>query len=325
LPNLFVSAPLKQDQWALGLGVTTPYGLAVEWEQGPTSPLTYGAPYQTDLVTVNVNPSMAVRLLPNLSLGFGLNLMTSEVELRQRYPWFVFPGSTGTEPDGDLRVKGDGLGWGANVGVTWEVVPGHRLAVTCRSPMSIDYAGTTRISNVTPVAAGFLGVTPESDFRTEIKYPTIVGAGYGVDVSDRVRLEINGEWLQFSRFQTFPVDVGNNNVLLPTTGLRQDWKDTFTAGVAGDWRFAEDWTVRAGYQFYESPVPDETLSPSIPDANQHVATVGLAWQRGAHGLELAYAYDWYDRRTITNNQNPAFNGTYKIQLHMMALAYRFRF
>ena len=41
----------------------------------------------------------------------------------------------------------------------------------------------------------------------------------------------------------------------------------FMGGVqAGfDYQFAPNWVVRAGYQFYQSPVPDSTFSPTIPD------------------------------------------------------------
>lgn len=324
LPNVFASLPLVTNSMALGLGVTTPYGLGSEWEQSASSPLRYVAPYKTDLKTVNVGASLAVRLAPGLTLGGGLDVMWSELEFKQHYPWLLFPGSTGLEPDGDFRLKGDGLGFGGNVGISWELLEGHTLAATYRSPVGIRYDGGTELSNITPVAQA-LGATATGPFRTRIEFPTIVGAGYGVKVSDRVRLEVNGEWLEFSRFDALRVDAGNNAFLLPTTEVRQDWKDTFTVGVGGDWRFADHWLLRAGYQYFESPVPDETLSPSIPDANQHVVTAGLAWRYRGHALEASYGYDWYDRREVSNNQVAAFNGRYDITVHMLAFAYRFRF
>ena len=83
--------------------------------------------------------------------------------------------------------------------------------------------------------------------------------------------------------------------------------------------------ARAGYQFYESPVPDETFSPTIPDGNQNVLTVALRYSYKRHSLEFAYGADFYDRRRITNDQNPAFNGTYDITVHLFAFNYRFSF
>jgi long-chain fatty acid transport protein len=121
------------------------------------------------------------------------------------------------------------------------------------------------------------------------------------------------------------LDVANNAFLFPTTNIRQSWKDTFTAGIGGDWRFAPAWTLRAGYQHYQSPVPDDTFSPTIPDANQNVLTVGLAYKHNHHAAEVAYGLDFYDQRNITANQNPAFLGKYNLNVHLISLAYRYSF
>jgi long-chain fatty acid transport protein len=329
LPNFFASVPVMEDRVVLGLGLTTPYGLASKWNQtgafaDPLS-LKYQAPYSTELTTINVNPTIAVRLLDNLTLGAGLDVTWSQLTFHQLYPWLAFPGSTGAEPDGNIKAQGDGFGYGGNLGLTWQVAEKHRLAVTYRSPIQVNYEGESQINNITPTAA-FLGATPHSKFETEIKFPTIVALGYGVQVTDTLRLEVDGEWLQFSNFKSLNLDVGNNALLFPTTHYAQNWKNTYTMGIGGDWRFAPDWVVRFGYQHYETPVPDSTLSTTIPDANQNVFTVGLGYQYGHHAFEGAYGFDIYANRTINGNVNsPAFNGTYQEQVHLFSLSYRYSF
>jgi long-chain fatty acid transport protein len=328
LPNLFASVPLKDARYAFGLGITTPYGLATEWEQSAGSPFRYNAPYRSELVTLNVNPTFAIRLLDQLSVGVGLDVMYSQLDLRQYYPWMIFPGSGGTEPDGRIKAEGDGWGFGGNLGLTWEPAKNHRIAVTYRSAMSVEYEGDFTIDNITPVGA-FLGATPESDFQSKIRFPTIVGLGYGVRLSDRVRVEVSGEWLQFSNFETLTLDAANNNFLLNPSGqpvsVPQDWKNTYTAGIGFDWQFSDAFVLRGGYQHYQTPVPEGTFSPTIPDANQNVFTIGLGWHSRHHSLEVAYGFDLYDTRHITNDQNPAFNGTYDLTVHLMSFAYRYTF
>ena len=105
----------------------------------------------------------------------------------------------------------------------------------------------------------------------------------------------------------------------------QDWRNTITVGIGGDWKFAEAWVLRAGYQFYQSPVPDSTVSPIIPDADQNVLTVGLGFEHGHHSIEAAYGLDFYADRNISSDQNPAFNGEYEITAHLFSFAYRFTF
>ena len=328
LPNTFATLPLADGKYAVGIGVTTPYGLSNEWETNrafldPTS-LKYQAPHFAELKTINLNPTFAVRLCGPITFGLGLDVFWSELTFEQFYPWFLFPGSTLATPDGIAKAKGDGFGFGGNLGLTWQLTDRQRIAVTYRSPVTVCYDGTFKISNVTPTAA-FLGASSRSDFETEIEFPTIVAAGYGINITDTIRLETDVEWIQFSNFDSLDLDVGNNAFLFPSTRFRQDWDDTFTAGIGGDWRFSPNWVVRAGYQFYESPVPDRTFSPTIPDANQHVFTVGLAYNYKKHAVEIAYGADFYDERKIDNNQNPALNGTYQNTVHLFSFAYRFTF
>lgn len=320
----FGSVPFKDGKYALGVGLTMPYGLSVEWDDSPTSPFHYTAPYYSKLTTININPTFAARVLDNLSIGVGIDAMWSELDLRQYYPWLAFPGSGGTEPDGDARLKGDGWGLGANIALTWEFIPNHRLAATYRSQQTVTYKGSFTIDNITPTAAG-LGATSSSSFGSEIGFPNTVGLGYGIRLSDKVRLEVNGEWLQWSRFQSLDLDIGNNSFLLPSTQIPQDWSDTFTVGIGGDYRFNQHFAVRGGYQFYQSPVPDEAYSPTIPDADQHVFTVGFAYNSAHHAVELAYGLDLYDKREITTAVNPAFNGTYDVLAHFITLSYRYTF
>src|SRR5579883_259903 len=329
LPNVFGSLPLFDGKAAIGVGVTVPYGLSTEWD--PNSPafapggnLRYQAPHFANLLTMNLNPSFSIRLSDRLQAGAGFDVMWSQLTMKQFYPWLAFPVSAITAPDGNLEAKGSGFGFGGNVGLTFKITEHQRIAVTYRSPMNVHYTGDFTIDNITPTAAS-AGVTPRSDFHSKIDYPAIVALGYGIELSDKVRVEADGEWVQFSRIKELPLGAGNNGILLPTSSLPLKWKDTFTAGISADWRFATNWVVRGGYQFYQSPEPDSTFLPIIPDADQNVLTAGISYTHNRHSLELAYGADFYASRNVANNQNPALNGSYNITLHMISLAWRYTF
>ncbi len=328
LPNLFASVPLKDGRYAVGLGITVPYGISSEWKregafQDPTS-LRYQAPFFADLKTINVSPTLAAKIGEKVSVGVGFDVMWSELTIKQQYPWFLPPLGSFVEPDGLARLKGDGFGYGGNLGITWNVTERQRLALTYRSQMDVDYDGTLEINNVTPVAQ-FLGATSESDFSTKVAYPNIVAVGYGIELTDTIRLGTDVEWIQFSRFKSLDIDARNNNFLLPSRKIQQDWENTFTAGIGGDWRFAPNWIFRFGYQYDKTPVPSQTISPTIPDANQNVITLGLGYSYKAHSFEVAYGLDFYDKRESRDNQNSILNGNYDFNVHLFSLAYRFRF
>lgn len=316
LPHAFFTTPIIENKLAAGFALTTPFGLANEWKRegsfGPAGAWRY-TPYYTEMVTINANPSVAYKINDRVSLGAGLDILWSQLTLRQFYP-AIFG-----NPETMVRAKGDGVGVGGNAAITFNITEKQKFAVSYRSPFDIEYEGGTRFDNPPP------GALKESDFGTEVKFPTILGAGYGIEVNDKFRVEIDGEWVQFSRFKELVIDAGSNNPYFPapTRTIPENWRDTFTAGIAGDYKLTEDWTIRAGYQFYETPVPDSTFSPTIPDANQHAFTTGLSYRHGNHTGEFSYGYIKYDERDIPA-PNP-FAGHYEMNVHLFSLAYIYQF
>ena len=114
LADAFLVIPLDEGNYAAGLGVTMPYGLGVEWDHAsPASPFYYTAPYKSGMTAVNINPTFGARLLDNLSIGMGLDVLWSELDIRQFYLWNSWPDILSPTPvTGDSRLKGDGWGWG---------------------------------------------------------------------------------------------------------------------------------------------------------------------------------------------------------------------
>lgn len=324
LPNLFATMPLYNGNLALGIGVTVPYGLGNEWNTRssafgfPTGAWRYQAPYLAQLTTYNVNPTIAFKANDHLSLGAGLDVMYSQVTLKQLYPWFLATGNPAS-PDGHVAVNADGIGAGANFGATIHVTERQSFALTLRTPIRVDYSGHFQVNNVPT------GGQIRNDFKTSIKFPTIFAAGYGIELTDKIRLETDVEWLQFSNFRSLQLNSTAASSLGFPKSIPENWHDTFTVGIGGDWKFAPNWVARASYQYYESPVPDSTFSPTIPDADQNVFTIGLGYTLGHHSLEAAYGLDFYGDRNIRSDQNPAFNGDYKITVHLLSFSYRYSF
>jgi long-chain fatty acid transport protein len=321
LPSVFACFPLAKAGSTAGLGISTPFGQSSEWPE--QSVFRYSAPYFAEMQLVNVNPAVAWPLSEKLRVGAGLDLYVSSLEFRQFYPWAMASGAAGL-PDGVARFEADGTGLGANLGLSWDVAPSHRLALAYRSAVKVDYEGDFRLSGMPPPAQA-AGFRPSSDFSTEIEFPNLVAAAWGVRVSDRVRVEADVEWVNWSSYEELELDVGRNAALLPADAIRADWEDTWTFAIGADWAFRPGWTARAGYAYLESPVPDETFSPSLPDANRHVVSLGLGYARGDHRVDLAVAFSAYEDREISGQPNPTLNGEYEIASDLVGLSYHLAF
>ncbi len=317
LPHFFAGGPVVKDKVAAGLGVTVPYGLSVDWGDGGA--FHYTAPHYVDLKCFNFNPTVAFRITPTLSVGVGADIMWSRIDYRQYYPWSLVTGIPGL-PDGEVRVEGDDTSCSGNVAITWDFLPRHRLMASVRAPMDATYDGSIEVTHV-PTQGG---ATVDTPLRTEIDFPTVVAVGYGFAFSPRWHFEVNAEWVQFSRFESLALETAQ-----PLPGLPQkqvhNWDDTFTVGAGARWDLDEHWRFWLSYQYFESPVPDATFSPGIPDSDQHTVTLGVRYQCGRHRVEAAYAPVFYLDRDIQNDQSPAYNGKYTFNVHLVSVAYGFSF
>jgi long-chain fatty acid transport protein len=224
-------------------------------------------------------------------------------------------------PDGKAEFCADGEGFGVNAGILWEMCERHSLAFTYRSAVSVEMEGDFKLGGIPP---GF-PAAPRSDFETEIDFPAVLGLGYGFEASEKLRLGADVEWIGFSDYDVLPLDAGANTPLLPAPAIPQDWEDSWTFGFGGDYRLSDELVLRAGYIFIESPIPDETFSPTLPDADRHVLSVGLGYEQGANRLDAAYALSLFEDRDIRGNVNPAYDGEYGIESHLMSISYAYTF
>lgn len=322
LPNLHAAWPLQDEDWVVGLGLTTPFGQSTEWSK--ESPFRYTAPYFAELMVLDLNPSVATRINDRITVGAGVSFIYSEVDFRSIVPWSAGLGmGMNRAMDGRVRFDGDGHAFGANAGAALRLTERQQIAATYRSAFNVDYDGTTRADNIPqPLQTA---VAPKSNFESTIRFPAIVAAGYGVEVTEKIRLGLDVEWIEFSRYDNLPVDAGVNNAAGLGQEIPQDWKDTWTFGIAGDWAPTPPWTLRAGYLFMESPIPTRTVAPSLPDADRHLFTLGVSYAWTAHAVDLAYAYSLFDDLEVRDNNQPAYHGDYDLSSHLFQISYRREF
>ena len=317
LPHLHVAGPLAEDRAAWGVSLTTPFGQHTRWKQEGLI-AAGAAPYFAEMMMLEFSPVAAYRVNERVTVGGGLNMYYSELEFRQVVPWGAMFGGP-LDATGQARAKGDGVGLGGQAGLTLRLTDQQTLAATYRSPFNVDYDGSFRL---TGVPEPMLTIIPaRSDFDTSIRFPSIITVGYGVELTERIRVGVDVEWVEFSRYRELDVDTGDNVAFSDT--IPQRWNDIWTVGVGGDWKPADSpWIFRAGYLFMESPVPTATMAPTLPDSDRHLLSIGFGYARDRHAVDVAYVYSWFRDRDVEDNQQPLFNGTYELSSQLVQLSYR---
>jgi long-chain fatty acid transport protein len=314
IPSFFAAVPLGDSgDIILGVGVASPFGQSTVWPKDATF---LGAnAYFAEIITINVNPTLATRVSDSLLIGAGVDVMYSELDFRQQLGLL---GPLG--PLTGVRLQGDGSGLGFHAGATLDIAEGQRLAVTYKSSIEVDYEGDTDVS-------GFTGpLAPSSDFDSTIDFPSVVAFGYGITIGENLRVGVDIEWIEFSTFDALPLDLGVNNAagIFPPA-IPQAWDDSWTYGVGADLKLNDEWMLRGGWTYLETPIPEATVSPSLPDADRHFFALGLGFQGERHGLDFAYAISVYDREVDSDLAPLAFVGDYDTVSQLVQVTHRMVF
>lgn len=317
LGSAYIVHPIN-DTLTAGLGLTAPFGVSINWEREGL--FKYFGAYDANLQTFAFTPALGLKINDDVSLGFGLDIYRSRLQLNQKFPWALAVGAP--VPDGNMNFEGDGWGLGAYMGLNFDLGEKHHVALVGRLPVSVDYEGDFEISNIP--APGI--ALPTSPFETEIEHPGSIGVGYAYDVCDRLTLGVDFEWLQNSTHDDVPLMIGANQPLLGgNNSVPLGWEDSISVGVGAEYEATENLTLRCGYLYSDSPMNSPTYNPSIPADDRHIISVGAGYSWGLNSIDFAYSLLTMDSSRIRNNVVPAFNGKYNYDWDIITISFTRRF
>jgi len=350
--NIYFTARLKDlglsalGDTVVGLGVTSPFGLNIRYpNEAPFSSAVTAA----QLPLLDIKPTVAFKLTDQLSVGVGADIYTfasfiGEGKFEQK---FTNPGVPGIPLGTPLELNGDDTAAGFNVSFLYTPIrneqgkPLVNVGVIYRSQATLHLKGEFQ-ANGTHVA----------NATSTLVLPQIYSGGiaiWPVRNADREwKLELDIDYVGWKSFRNLDVHLANGTTL----PFPQNWRNSYVVmlGTEHKWLHVEQlphWEValRGGYSRSQSPIPDATFNPTVPESDFHGLSVGLGLLckesasflgvipcgkmgsagRGAIGLDLAYQAQLYESRTIANNVNPTVDGRYRTILHVGAINLRFLF
>lgn len=292
IPALHYVHPINE-RWSAGVSVTVPFGLATEYRPG--WPGRYQA-LKSELQTININPAVAYRVSPELSVGFGLNAQYTEATLSSAIDFgaICLQAAPGACPgpqqiDGMSEVSGDDWSLGWNAGLSWEPHPDWRIGLHYRSGLDHELEGDATFTmppQAAPVTMG--GAFVDTSGAAALDLPASLEAGARWQANERWTIYANLQWTQWSSLEELRVEFGNP--AQPDAVDELNYEDSWRAGIGADYRLTDDWTLRGGFAYDDSPTQDEFRSARIPDNNRQIYAVGASWapQSGNWQVDVAY-------------------------------------
>jgi long-chain fatty acid transport protein len=272
--GLFYSHSVSPD-FKVGLALTGNFGSVVKYDDGWVG--RYRAQEGT-LLGFSILPSAAWRVNENLSLGASLNAMVGKFENRVAVNNIV--GS-----DGSLELDDNAWGFGANLGLLYEVNQGTRFGITYTSPVKLDFSAQPQWSDLGTGIRALLASRGLLDANVDlgVTVPQGVNASFYHEIDPRWAVLGSVGWQQWSKFGEVAVGVDSNNPIGLTTRL--DFKDTWHVAGGAQYKWSDKWLLNAGIA-YDSGFQDNNAVALALPAN-------AAWRFGIGAQkEESKTFNW---------------------------------
>lgn len=291
VPTFFYTQEIDE-RWSVGLGTFTPYGLLTEYNNDWIG--RYNA-IRSELVSLNFNPAVAFKVNDKFSIGVGLNAIYVDVTLTNALDFGTLAflaGVPGVTPstrlfDGRQKLVGDDWGYGWNMGLLYEFSPRTRFGLAFRSDINTTLRGEVRVRGNERLAA----INPafgsrQRDAKADFTVPGTFSFGVFHEVTERWAVMAGATWTHWSTFDEIRVefDDGGADAVQP-----ENYDNAMRWAIGTQYKLDEHWTLRAGFEYDESPVDNSDRTPRIPDQDRYWLAFGVGYNY-SESFQFDFAY-----------------------------------
>jgi long-chain fatty acid transport protein len=303
-PHIYAVSDMKTENFRFGLGIFSLYGIGGrKWDENG---LTRYSSTESFIATLSINPTIAWRVWPTLSIGAGMDYLLLQTRSKRKMDQSLFG-----DRDGEMTLKGTGDGWGYNLGILFTPTEQWSLGFAYRSKIKVTPKGDLKLEHIVPpLQPLFGGSSFKTDAETPMTLPDIVSLGIAYRPTKDWTLGLDLEWFGWSSFKNAKLDLDHE---VPAANFTDssaplEWKDVWTVKAGAEYKMNEKLSLRAGYAYINTQIPDQTLDASSPDGNQHNFSVGFGYKMKTVVMDFFYMAGFFEDRKVKNN---ILSGTYE--------------
>ena len=287
------------EKWKLGLGMLSYFGLATKYDHN------WAGRYYIQsgaVLGMSFVPTVSFKATDWLSVGAGLNAMFGYLDTKMAV-------NTGTPLDGQLKLKDDTWGFGANLGILIEPREGTRIGLTYLSPVTLDFKATPDLTLVGGNLANLLLNPPPLDLGMTV--PQSVMVGFYQDLSPKwaVMGDVGWQnWQQFGEVQV-GVDLANGGGSARYVTANLNYQDTWHGALGALYRPCQKWQFMGGIAFDSSSVNNANRTVTLPMGQAWRFGLGASYQLSpAVNINAAYEFMWGGDMPVTQGADDSLRG-----------------
>lgn len=328
VPNFFYAYTPAASAVSFGLGVYAPYGGDVSWPQDTGF---RAVALESSLRYVTINPVLAIKLSPAISIGGGVMVNYANLEMNQGLRRFE------NQVLSDyFRFTGDGWSVGYNLGLLWQIHEKVSIGASFRSTTTVTFDGHTEFERLVQIPETRLSA------ESEFEFPLIAVFGISYRPTPKWNLEFNADYTGWNSFDSTTIRQGT-----PASGwppyLNQwpqnipvtlDWQPSWMYEFGITRYFENGWHASAGYVLSENSVPNGYYLPTTVDMERHFFALGVGHNGRRFDFDIAYQLGYGPDRHVNSSVPPSqpvptvdglADGTYDFISHAIFVTVGLRF
>lgn len=334
--NLYYTRHID-DRTVWGVGINTPFGLRTKYDSD------FIGRYQaldSQLTSVNINPSIAYKVNDALSVGGGIDINYLQAKLQNAVNTGLIglagglPAGTALAlPDTIARVKGSDWGLGFNFGVLYQLDAATRLGLAYRSQINHTLSGDVTYAQASTTGAAVIAGAGlrNGNIKANLTLPDSLSMSAFHDVDDKLSLMGDLTFTRWSKIQEIRIryDTGQADTVTP-----ENWRNALRLSLGADYRLNETWLLRCGVAYDQTPVTgDQYRTPRLPDADRKWLSVGANYKLSpAASIDFAYAHLFIGKANVNTTSNepaPGLHtvliGSYDEAIDIVSLQFNYRY
>ena len=298
-PNFFCTHAPEDLPLSFGLGVYAPYGGNVSWPQD-TGFRTVAL--KSSLTYLTINPVVALKLSPTISIGGGVMVNYVKMELEQGLRPSYRPPNTNY-----FRFTGDSWSVGYNLGLLWRPHETVSVGASFRSSAMAALDGRTEFEQYT-LGIPYARRPAQADFQ----FPLSAVFGISYRPTPKWNLEFDADYTDWRSFGTITIyQQGQLPLGWPQNpAVTLNWQASWMFEFGLTRYFDNGCHVSAGYVFNENSVPDDYYTPLVADLDRHFLSIGAGRNGKKFDFDVAYQFGYGPARTVTGSKPPSLSGVF---------------
>ena len=277
LPSAYATAKLS-NQISFGIGAFTRYGLGGKYKNYKTWPGSNLA-YEVNLETISITPTIAVKASDEWSLAMGLEAMT--IDFTQKMYMMALADS--------FKIHGTGVAWGGNYSFTYRPNWAERWSFggMYRTKVKQELSGyvKTASGNSYPAPLNM----KNADALGYITLPDSISFGAAFRATDNWTLEAGIVGTFWSSYDQILIEY-KNEFTSPDIKNQKKYKDVIRVNFGTEYKINQNWAVRAGYTFDQSPINDHYMDTLVPADDRHLLSAGVGYRTDTWSADIGYSH-----------------------------------